>query len=136
MDPKPSPVNMGIEALVIALAPADGSYSAATALDDHLCNTDSDNTKRSLTRYSSADAFELRDSWDNPIAYLHRRSYEKGCQYLSYSEEMSDFVEVRVVATINPATGDPYRLDSFQLISSGPDGLFGTEDDFGNFRSN
>ena len=135
MDPKPSVTNMGIEALVIALMPADGSYSAASALDDKLCNTDGDNTKRSLTRFTSADAFELKDRWDNPIVYLHRRDYEKGCAYLTYSEEEADFVETKVTAMINPATGDPYRLDSFQLISAGPDGDFGTDDDIGNFRN-
>ncbi|QDV06465.1 Type II secretion system protein G precursor [Planctomycetes bacterium Poly30] len=136
MDPKPSAVNMGIEALVIALMPADGSYSAAAAYDDKLCNTDGDNTKRSLTRFTSADAFELRDSWENPIVYLHRRDYEKGCAYLAFVEEESDFIEVKVTAAINPATGDPYRQDSFQLLSAGPDGLFGTDDDIGNFSRN
>lgn len=136
MDPKPSTVNMGIEALVIALMPADGSYSAAAAYDDKLCNTDSDNTKRSLTRFTRADAFELKDSWDNPIAYLHRRDYEKGCTYLAYVEEESEFLEVKVKAAINPATGDPYRLGTFQLLSAGPDGLFGTDDDIGNFSRN
>lgn len=133
MDPRPSNTNMGIEALVIALMPADGSYVAAGALDDKLVNTDSDNTKRSLTRFTKADAFELADRWDNPIVYLHRRDYEKGCAYLAYSETEAEFVETKVTAVINPDTGDPYRLDSFQLISAGPDGDFGTEDDLGNF---
>lgn len=136
MDPKPSTTNMGIEALVIALMPADGSYNAAAAYDDKLCNTDSDNTKRSLTRFTSADAFEIKDSWDNPIAYLHRRDYEKGCAYLTFVEDEADFLEQKVTAAVNPTTGDPYRLDSFQLLSAGPDGLFGTDDDIGNFSRN
>ena len=135
MDPRPSATNMGIEALVIALMPADGSYVASGALDDMLVNTDGDNTKRSLTRFTKADAFELKDSWDNPIVYLHRRDYEKGCTYLAYSETEGDFVDTKVTAVINPDTGDPYRLDSFQLISAGPDGDFGTEDDIGNFNN-
>ncbi|MEM8711480.1 MAG: prepilin-type N-terminal cleavage/methylation domain-containing protein, partial [Planctomycetota bacterium] len=122
MDPKPSDVNMGIEALVIALMPADGSYSMSAQVDDRLCNTDSDNTKRSLTRFTSADAFELKDSWENPIVYLHRRDYEKGCAYLTYSADENDWLEEKVTAAVNPATGDPYRLDSFQLLSAGPDG--------------
>ena len=133
MDPKPSVTNMGIESLVIALMPADGSYVAAGALDDKLINSDLDNTKRSLTRFKKADAFELSDSWDNPIVYLHRRDYEKGCAYLTYSEDEGDLVEVKVTAAINPKTGDAYRLDSFQLISAGPDGEFGSDDDVGNF---
>ncbi len=136
MDPKPSRLNMGIEALVIALMPADGSYSAALSLDDQLCNTDADNTKRSLTRFKKADAFELKDKWDNPIVYLHRRDYERGCDYLTFSAEENDYVEEKVTAAINPTTGDPYRMDSFQLLSAGPDGVFGTDDDLGNFNRN
>lgn len=134
LDPKPTTVNMGIEMLVIALMPADTSYRTATNYDDRLINTDGDDTKRSLTRFTNSEAFELKDHWDNPIAYLHRRSYAKGGVYRTYSSDEGDWVEQRVTGAINPATGDPFRPDSFQLISAGSDGVFGTEDDIGNFR--
>lgn len=133
LDPKPTTVNMGIEMLLIALMPADGSYRSSADYDERLINTDGDDTKRSHTRFSSSEVFELRDHWDNPIAYLHRRSYEKGCAYMAYIRDEAEFVEQRVTAAINPKTGDPYRSQSFQLISAGSDGVFGTEDDLGNF---
>lgn len=136
LDPKPSRTNMGAESLVIALLPADGSYRASGTYDDKLCNTDGDDTKTSHTRFEKSEAFELRDRWDNPIAYLHRRDYERGCQYLTFHDEVGEFVEAKVTAAINPTTGSPYRADTFQLLSAGPDGQFGTEDDIGNFRKN
>ena len=30
-------------------------------------------------------------------------------------------------------TGDPHRKSRFQIISAGPDGMFNTADDIGNF---
>ncbi|MEM9378838.1 MAG: prepilin-type N-terminal cleavage/methylation domain-containing protein [Planctomycetota bacterium] len=136
LDPKPTRTNMGTESLVIALFPADGKYQASFDADDLLCNTDGDTTKTSHTIYDKAEAFELKDAWDNPIAYLHRRDYEKGCAYLSYQDEVADWIEDKVTAAVNPATGSPYRMKTFQLLSAGPDGKFGTEDDIGNFSQN
>ena len=135
LEPKPTDVNMGIEALLIALLPADGSYEANGEYDERLINTDTDDTKRSLTRFAKSDVFELRDHWDNPIAYLRSRDYARGCVYRVYSSVEDAWVEQRVTAAINPTTGDPYRSRSFQLISAGSDGVFGTEDDIGNFAT-
>ena len=42
--------------------------------------------------------------------------------------------ETPVKARVSPKTGDPYRRQSFQLISAGPDGLFQTDDDIANFK--
>jgi len=135
LDPKPTKTNMGIESLLIALLPADGSYRSSADLDDRLCNTDGDTTKTSHTIFAKSDAFEIRDPWDNPIVYLHRRDYEKGCDYMTYHEDAGQYVSERVTAAINPGTGSPYRQKSFQLLSAGPDGVFGTDDDIGNFDS-
>lgn len=133
LDPRPSETNMGIEMMVISIMPADGSYRANASYDDRLINTDGDDTKRSLTRFTSAEVFELKDSWDNPIAYLHRRDYERGGEYITFVTDEDEWVEQRVTAWINTQTGDPYRPDTFQLISAGSDGIFGTEDDITNF---
>lgn len=133
LDPRPTETNMGGEMLVISLLPADGSYRATASYDDKLVNTDGDDTKRSLTAFTRSEVFELKDNWGNPIAYLHRRSYDRGGEYLAYVEERGEWVQQRVMPAINPVTGDPYRPSSFQLLSAGADGLFGTEDDIGNF---
>ena len=134
LDPKPSKTNMGVESLLIALMPADGSYLAGGDYDDRLGNTDGDDSKTPHTRFASSEVFELCDHWGNPIVYLHRRDYERGGTYVTYSEELAEWIEEKVVAAINPTTGSPYRQDTFQLISAGPDGQFGTADDIGNFN--
>lgn len=134
LDPKPTTVNMGAEMLVIALLPADGSYRASESYEDALTNTDADVLKTSLTRFSNPSAFEFSDAWGNPIAYLHRRDYAQGGEYLSYSYVEDAWVEQVVTGEINPQTGDPRRPQTFQLISAGADGVFGTDDDIGNFK--
>lgn len=133
LDPKPSKTNMGVESLLIALMPADGTYLAGGDYDDRLGNTDGDDSKKPHTRFASSEVFELCDHWGNPIVYLHRRDYERGGTYLTYSEELTDWVEEKVTAAINPTTGSPFRQGKFQLLSAGPDGRFGTADDIGNF---
>lgn len=136
LDPKPSETNMGAEMLLIALMPADGSYRAATSYEDHLGNTDGDATKTPLARFKTGDAFELHDHWGNPIAYFHRRDYESSCDYRAYVDLEGEWVEQSVRGVQNPKTGEPYRPDTFQLISAGPDGVFGSEDDVANFEAN
>lgn len=134
LDPKPTRTNMGAEMLVITLAPADRSWQAATLPEDRLGNTDGDDTKRSLTGFASSEVFEIADAWGNPIAYLHRRDYEEGADYVTYDVNTGETVEARVVGAKSPVTGNHYNEKKFQLLSAGPDGLFGTEDDLGNFK--
>tara|TARA_R110002126_G_scaffold64513_7_gene165183 strand:- start:8925 stop:9578 length:654 start_codon:yes stop_codon:yes gene_type:complete len=132
LDPKPSPTNMGAEMLVISLWGAKGAYQAFDAEDD-LGNSDGDNTGTSLTSFPSADVFELKDAWDNPIAYIHSRDYDEVFQYRTIDADGFS-VDGDVRARISSKTGGPMNRRSFQLISAGPDGLFGTEDDIGNFE--
>jgi prepilin-type N-terminal cleavage/methylation domain-containing protein len=133
LDPRPSRSNEGIESLVITLWPAGGGWQASEVPEDALTNTDGDDTRKSLTSYSGSQAFELGDLWGNPLAYIHRRDYRKDFTYVTY-DESDEVYEGLVKALISPKTGDPYRKRSFQLISSGPDGVFGTEDDIANFQ--
>lgn len=132
LDPKPSTFNEGAEMLVIALWPKSGERAGAPN-EDRLINSDGDKTSQSHTMFSASTAFELADDWDNPIAYFHRRDYDEPCTYVTLDEEGFED-EVRVHAMINPVTGDPYNKTSFQLLSAGPDGIFGTQDDLGNFK--
>lgn len=134
LDPKPSKLNMGGEMLVISLWPADGSYAGAPVREERLMNSDGDRTSRSLTSYTAPECFELADDWDNPIAYIHRKDYGKSFQYLAFSLEAGDWVEQSVKAVTSSVTGDPFNKSSFQLISAGEDGVFGTIDDVGNFQ--
>lgn len=134
LDPRPSRTNMGAEMLVISLFPADGSWQGLSLPDDRFVNTDEDDTKRSLTRFPNSEVLEFADDWGNPIAYLHRRDYEDGALYLTRDTDTDEAVEFQVVGVKNPVTGDCFNPGKFQLLSAGPDGRFGTEDDIGNFK--
>lgn len=133
LEHKPTKTNEGIESLVITLWRDGADWQAREVDEGHLVNTDGDTTRKSVTTYSSADAFELGDVWGNPIAYIHRRDYGKEFLYLTYDEDGNE-VENRVVSMDSEKTGDPFRKRSFQLISAGSDGIFGTEDDIANFE--
>ena len=132
-DSKPSSTNMGIECLVVHLYRQGQRWQAREIGEDVLGNTDGDATKSSLTSYTSPDAFEFVDPWGNPIAYIHRRDYGKPFTYITLDEAGDEF-ESRVESLTSTKTGDPYRRTSFQLISAGPDGEFGTRDDIANFE--
>ena len=133
LDKKPSKTNGGIEALVIQLWRSGADWQARELNEDHLDNLDGDSCGRNGTSFSSESAFEIVDVWGNPIAYIHRRDYDTEHTYIGYDEESNE-VESRVKGLVSKKTGDPYRRGSFQLISAGPDGLFGTEDDIANFE--
>lgn len=132
LDPKPSTSNMGIESLVVHLWRNGRGWQARELAEDQLGNTDGDATKSSLTTYSNPEVFEIVDLWGNPIAYMHRRDYGKEFLYITLDASGATF-EDRVRALTSPKTGDPYRRTSFQLISAGSDGRFGTRDDIANF---
>lgn len=132
LDPRPTALNMGSESLVIALWKRGRAWQAREVEEEMLGNTDGDATATSLTTYTKSDAFELRDLWENPIAYIQKKDYGKEFAYLTL-DASGEALEASVRAHVSRKTGDPFRKDSFQLLSAGPDGEFGTGDDIGNF---
>ncbi len=127
--------NVGIEALVVALW-SEG-YEAGGLLDneaDRLQNTDGDSSSRGLTDFDSRELFEIVDAWENPIAYFNRRDYDNGGgAYFTYDPVTGEDRESVAQAIKNSATGRYYNSGTFQMISAGPDGIFGSEDDVANF---
>jgi len=122
----PNNTNIGAEALVIALY---GSKWQSRLSDDLLCNTDNDESKKALARFSKATLFEIKDQWGNPIAYSHRRDYEHAQVYTMVDSSGQPAGESTFKARMNPATGQYWNPKGFQLVSAGPDGEFGTDDD-------
>lgn len=121
-----SATNQGIEALVQALwkEPMLGLGLS----DDMLLNTDGD-------RANNEPLLEIVDMWENPIAYFHRTDYGQHQTYLTYDGDTGEPVESDVVARRHPVTGRWANHQKFQLISAGLDGLFGTDDDICNFKT-
>jgi len=124
--------NVGIESLVATLA----APSAPWPIPDskHLGNTDGDKFPKKVTSYETTEAFEYVDKWGNPIAYFHCRSYGKPQKMLAKVRETGILEEQQVSAVKDPKTGQYFRPTSFQLISAGRDGVFGTADDLANFE--
>jgi prepilin-type N-terminal cleavage/methylation domain-containing protein len=135
----PNKVNMGAEMLVISIYGKGRAVSEFP--EDRLGNTDDDATKSSLTGFSSPALFEVCDDWGNPIAYFHRRDYETPQTYATIDQNTGEYVEGPIKAMKNPKTGDPFNRSTYQLISAGPDGIFGPNsaddghvDDIANFN--
>lgn len=127
----PNNVNLGSECLYLALCGegqiGDGQF------DDRLENTDGDNLSRRVPGFATLRLFELVDDWGNPIAYLHHRNYDRQDVYKTLDEN-SEVTETVVRAARNEKTERYQNPRTFQLISAGLDGQFGTEDDIGNFE--
>lgn len=128
--------NVGIEALVVALW--SKKYEAGGLLADvrdKLVNTDGDRSTKQLTDFDTRDLLEIADPWGNPIAYIERADYGvNNRRYVTVEVESGLDVESVPLAFKNPATGQYYAAQGFQLISAGPDGRFGTEDDITSFE--
>jgi prepilin-type N-terminal cleavage/methylation domain-containing protein len=128
----PNKVNVGVEALVVALW-SNGYEGGGDLSADELLNTDGDQTLRELSDLPNRQLFELVDSWENPIVYFRSDDYGESHQYLLWSEEDEFEAEVEVTALRNENLGRFYGHARYQLISAGPDGAFGTDDDITSF---
>jgi len=127
----PNTTNIGAEALVIALF---GSKWRTSISEDRLINTDNDESKKALAGFPKPALFEIKDEWDNPIAYSHRRDYDHPQTYLLKDPKTGEARESVFKARQNPQTGQYWNPKGFQLVSAGPDGEFGTEDDIPNWK--
>lgn len=127
--------NVGIEALVVALW--SKKYEAGGLLEDvrdKLVNTDGDRSTKQLTDFGNRDLLEIPDPWGNPLAYIEHADYDLGNRrYLTIDLETGQETESVPLAFKNKSTGQYYSPNGFQLISAGPDGVFGTEDDITTF---
>ncbi len=128
----PNNTNLGAETLVLSLWSPD--WGGTGLSEDALVNTDNDQTKKAYAKFGKPALFEIADAWGNPIAYFHRRDFGRADKYVTTSQETGEEVDSSVTASMNPVTGTYYNPKKYQLISAGPDGVFGAgDDDIGNF---
>jgi type II secretory pathway pseudopilin PulG len=125
-------LNTGDESMLASLA----APAAPWPLPDekHLGNTDEDLFPKKVTTYATLDAFEIVDRWGNPLAYFHCKSYGRKQKVRAKSRESGVFEEQEVQAVRNSKTQQFFKPESYQLISAGRDGVFGTADDLANFE--
>ena len=128
--------NVGIEAFVVAMF--SKKFEAGGLLEDvrdTLVNTDADSSPRQLTDFATRELLEVPDAWGNPVAYLERTDYTAtNRRYLTLEAETSQEVESAPVAFKNARTGQFHAAQTFQFISAGEDGRFGTDDDITTFE--
>lgn len=129
----PNSTNVGAECLVQSLW--SNQWGGTSLSEDGFVNLDEDESKKALSRLPTGKLFELKDAWDNPIAYIHRRDYGKQHAYVTRDGETGELVDNTVTAATNPTTKSPRNPNKFQLVSAGVDGRFGTDDDLGNWAA-
>ncbi len=122
--------NLGIESVVVCMNSKkySGSFGFGEQAGGKLENFDSDYMQVPITHFESKDLFEIVDPWGTPYAYINAHDYANW----EAVGRITGF-DGKVQPWKNPKTKIPYRFDSFQLISAGPDHLFNTEDDITNF---
>ena len=126
-------VNEGIEALYVGLHLKE--FAEGNNLEENLlANTDDDTTATAYHRVAGFNnsLFEVIDAWGNPIAYFHFSGYGKRQTYRMAEPPDPDNPDQDVSAMHSKMSGTWVNPDSYQLISAGPDRIFGTEDDVTN----
>jgi len=129
-------INLGIESLVAFLHRKDSRERGLldmNAQGELYANTDRDTTSSSLGKLDTHELKEVVDPWGNPLAYFHYRSYRKK---INVTYEMGgDMGEQQQVSPWIGEGGAPLAPARYQLFSAGPDQVFKTADDIGNFET-
>ncbi|MCX8266717.1 MAG: prepilin-type N-terminal cleavage/methylation domain-containing protein [Planctomycetota bacterium] len=125
-------INNRSEALFLALFNAE--YTGQRPSEEWLVNTDNDEATRNLTMLGNRSLFEIGDGWGNPIAYFDSLHYgDRRATIIMRDIEYGD--EDEVVPHRNAKTDSYSAPNSFQLVSAGSDGEFGTDDDIYSFSN-
>lgn len=120
-------LNSHAEALFLALF--DAEYRGERPSEQWLVNTDEDEASRSPSGLASRELFEIADPWGNPIVYFDSLHYGDRVTRLAVAGLDGIFEEQEVAPGRNERTGSFWEPNGFQLVSAGPDGYYGTEDD-------
>jgi prepilin-type N-terminal cleavage/methylation domain-containing protein len=123
----PNDVNVGVESLVLALW-SRNFEAGGRLVADELANTDGDRSAGAASDLPTSELLEFVDDWGNPVAYIASADYAADQRYFTIDEE-GVAGESLVRAVKNATTGRFVAHAKFQLVSAGPDGSFGTEDD-------
>lgn len=120
--------NTGIESFLFFVNRNDSNAPRFPERDDYFGNTDGDKGREPIGKLERTDRVELIDPWENPIAYFHYRNYG-----IEQNYKMADGEETQAVTAWKDGTRT-INKSTFQIFSAGPDGIFNTSDDIGNFE--
>ncbi|MFQ5505265.1 MAG: type II secretion system protein [Planctomycetota bacterium] len=130
-------LNVGIESLMAFVHRPDSRGKNLLEHEGNFVNTDEDKAARVLGKLGEAALVEFADPWGNPFAYFHHRSYKTGKQTYMMGDLGGDEEADDPEQTVQPwsKNGRFLRAGQFQIFSAGPDGIFNTSDDIGNFET-
>lgn len=122
--------NIGIETIyVVFRLPGITVMPQGLDAQDATGNLDEDMAVSPVGKMAKPDLFEYLDAWGNPFVYISASDYKDPSAVAEYVLGNKDHEHVKVAPIKNAKTGDFVRPDSFQLMSFGPDGKPGTDDD-------
>jgi len=128
----PNDTNNGIETLVACISTTKKGGPFWRPQDENqFINADKDKADRNLTNwyFGHNELMEVSDNFGNTLWYLHSADYAKPAPH---------HLKVIPYLSAKPVTLKVYQSDKlktpanpgrFQLVSAGPDGIFGTMDD-------
>lgn len=125
-------LNEGIEALVVGLFHKD---YAGRRFDDEgrMTNGDGDSADKNVTTHAKPVLLEVIDAWENPLVYFRYDDYSRTQEYEFMDGDTMEIESHSVAAAQSELTGGYQKKESYQLVSVGEDGKYGTEDDITSF---
>ena len=132
-DLRPNDVNLGIESLVFHFSHSDFAGQSPFTDEKFIRNGDGDAASVNLTRFGKPDLFEYWDPWNRPYVYFRLRDFDPNSVSKANCEGEEGAFEAWPI--LSEATGAfAGESDGFQIVSCGPDGEYGTDDDVTSFE--
>ena len=116
--------NTGIESLVAFVSMANKGGTDLSDLGDKITNTDKDEHGAEQKKLRRKDRVEIADAWGMPFAYFSMSGLTKAQNVCTPAGDV-----VPAVALKDSRGNYHGHKGKFQLLSAGPDGVFGTGDD-------
>jgi len=116
-------VNTGIESLVAFLSQSTSDGQDLNALSERFTNTDKDQHGVDLPLLHRSDRIEMADAFGTPMAYFTKFGMDK-TQQIALPEKEAVPVKAK---KCDPSTY--VGQGKYQILSAGPDLIFGTDDD-------
>jgi len=117
----------GNEAMIVGFFHKD--YDGARPEEQNLTNLDDDKADKNVTINPNPALPEIVDAWENPLVYIRYDDYGKEFEYEFTEDATGELINVTVKAATSELTGSYFARESYQLLSVGIDGIYGTEDD-------
>jgi prepilin-type N-terminal cleavage/methylation domain-containing protein len=129
---RPNDVNLGVESLVLHFSHVDFVGKSPFTEEKLIVNYDGDEASTNVTRFAKAELFEYADPWGRPYIYFRLRDFDpKAPSRQNYEGAEGSFEAWPMHSEKTGAFAG--ESDGFQIMSCGPDGEFGNEDDVKSF---